>query len=86
MPCDKKKDNKMFKRSKVRRSKYCDECDIPRITCSTHDPGSAKSAGQENKNVDKIEQLIENEGYVCGEDIPGKRFYMQCKLQCFNHV
>ena len=69
---DKKEDadnRSVFKGEKARGIVRCENCDALRIVHSMFESGSSLG-GLKEKHIAKLEQYIENRGYVCGDNIP----------------
>jgi len=86
MKDDRKVKKQLFKGSKVRGVKHCDECDAPRVIYSLYEKGSTKGKGPKRRHMDKLDHFLEKGRYVCGNNIPISIFRALHAIRCYDPV
>ena len=71
----------LFKRNKARATIRCVNCPMIRVVYSMYEVGS-KEGGPKKKHAKELQQYIEENIYICGAEIPVKRFEARRAIRC----
>ena len=76
---------KLFKRNKVRRTIQCTNCPMVRVIYSMYQVGSNKG-GPKKKHENELQRYIEERNYICGAEIPVKRYEARRAIRCYDYI
>ena len=72
---------KLFKRNKARAIIRCANCPMRRVVYSMYEVGS-NMGGPKKKHAKELQRYIEENIYICGAEIPVKRFEARRAIRC----